>query len=120
MLAACCLLLAWPAATGEPKTPPDLAGRWLLTLPAGFEYVVDLEAGGEAGLYRLRCGATNLSGLYEVRGDTLVLARADNPVMAGMTWDVRNANAAVLASHPDKVGADYRGATLGRQRAARR
>lgn len=91
MFAAYSLALAWsalaqasPVATSTPGSA--LAGRWLLTLPAGFEYDADIEPGGEAGLYRLRCGALNLRGLYELRGQTLTLVEADNPHLAGLAW----------------------------------
>jgi hypothetical protein len=127
MFAVYSLALAWsalapvgPVAGSAPGAP--LAGRWLLTMPAGFEYDADLSPGGEAGLYRLRCGALNLQGVYELRGQTLTLVEADNPHLAGLAGKVLNNNAAVLNAQPDrsKVGSDYRGATLGRQRPADR
>ena len=127
MFAVYSLALVWSAlATGgtaaNPTPDAPLAGRWLLTMPAGFEYDADLEPGGEAGLYRLRCGALNLQGVYEVRGQTLTLVEADNPHLAGLAWKVLNRNTAVLTAQPnqEKVGSDYRGATLGRQKSADR
>jgi hypothetical protein len=112
MLAVAVLLIGLspaPAADGHP-----LAGRWLLTMPRGFEYDATLEPAGEPGLYRLRCGATNLAGLYEADGRQL---RRVGP--GRVRWDVLTGNALVLAEHPGlRVGADYRGATLGRQKAA--
>ncbi len=124
MVTACSLALVWSSlAAGDPLPKPasetSLAGRWLLTMPAGFEYDARLES-VEAGLYRLRCGALNLQGLYELRGKTLVLVEADNPHLAGLTWKVLNTNTAVLTTQPNqsKVGSDYRGATLGRQKPA--
>jgi hypothetical protein len=95
-----------------------LAGRWLLTMPRGFEYDATLEPAGEAGLYRLRCRALNLQGLYEARGGRLVLVKPYNQHLAGLTWDFLNNNAMLLTEQPDQahVGSDYRGATLGRQK----
>jgi hypothetical protein len=127
MFTAYSLALVWSAmATAGPvaKSTPEsaFAGRWLLTMPAGFEYDATLEPGEEAGLYRLRCGALNLQGLYELRGQTLTLVEADNPHLTGMVWKVLNKNTVVLTVQRDqaKVGSDYRGATLGRQKPADR
>jgi hypothetical protein len=123
MFAAHCLALVCSTlAPANPVTPPKaetpLAGRWLLTMPAGFEYDAVLEPGGEPGVYLLKCGATNLQGVYELKGRTLTLVEGDSPNLVGMTWKLLNDNAVVLADHPQKVGSDYRGATLGRQKAA--
>jgi hypothetical protein len=115
-----------PEAAGRPSQAAakafPLAGRWLLTMPRGFEYDATLEPAGEVGLYRLRCGALNLQGLYEVRGGHLTLAKPDNLHLAGLAWKVRNNNSLLLTEQPDQahVGSDYRGATLGRQKQAGR
>ena len=108
-------------ADPRPRSDPDrdsLAGRWLLTMPAGFEYDATIEPGEEPGLYHLQCGALNLQGVYELRDRQLRLVSSKEPRMVGITWEVRNANALVLTVHPRtaNVGADYTGATLGRQK----
>ena len=105
----------------RPRSEPDrdsLAGRWLLTMPAGFEYDATIEPGEEPGLYHLQCGALNLQGVYELRSRHLRLVASNQKKMIGLTWEVRNANALVLTVHPKtaNVGADYSGATLGRQK----
>jgi hypothetical protein len=56
--------------------------------------------------------------VYELRERRLRLAASNQKNMIGLTWEVRNANALVLTVHPKtaNVGADYSGATLGRQK----
>lgn len=95
-----------------------LEGRWLLTMPAGFEYDAVLEPAVEYGLLRLKCGATNHTGLYEVRGNRLVVVQPENLYLRGLAWEVKNKNSLVLVEQPNtaQVGSDYRGATLGRQK----
>lgn len=103
------------------EEPIDLAGRWLLTMPAGFEYDATLESGVEPGLYRLRCGAVLLQGLYELRGRQLIMVQPVDPKLTGLIWHAKNRNALVLVEHPEKsqFGADYRNATMGRQTQAK-
>jgi hypothetical protein len=57
-----------------------------------------------------------------LRGQTLTLVEADNPHLAGLAWKVLNKNAIVLTTQPgqEKVGSDYRGTTMGRQKPAER
>jgi len=104
-------LSATPAVAGE---PPDLAGHWLLTMPRGFEYDAILEPGVEAGLYRLRCGAVNLQGVYELRGRRLTMIQPVNSRLAGLVWEIKNKNVLLLIEHPEpsRVGSDYRNASL--------
>lgn len=115
-----------PEVVGRPSPSAaeafPLAGRWLLTMPRGFEYDATLEPAGEVGLYRLRCGALNLQGLYEMRRKCLTLVKPDNLHLAGLAWEIRNNNALLLTEQPNQaqVGSDYRGATLGRQKQAGR
>lgn len=127
-LALFCFLATVAGWASEPARQPSkqssksnaLAGAWLLTMPRGFEYDATIEAAGEAGLYRLRCGASNLQGLYEVRGERVTLVKPHNEHLAGLAWDIQNTNALVLRVQPNQaqVGSDYRGATLGRQKKA--
>jgi hypothetical protein len=89
-------------------------------MPAGFEYEATLVRVGEDGRYRLRCRATNLSGVYELRGRRLKAVSPDNERMTGLVWEVKNRNVLLLTVHPETaaVGADYRNATLSRQEPA--
>lgn len=98
----------------------DLAGRWLLTMPAGFEYDATLQREDEPGRYRLRCRATNLSGVYEFQGRCLTAVSPDNERMTGLGWELKNRNVLLLTVHPESaaVGSDYRNATLSRQKSA--
>ncbi len=114
--------VAAPAPSAQVAIPVAQGDRWLLTMPRGFEYDATLEPAGEVGLYRLRCGALNLQGLYEVRGGRLTLVKPDNLHLAGLAWEIRNNNALLLTEQPnqEQVGSDYRGATLGRQKQAGR
>lgn len=122
------LLLSAGAGAGtageSPRRPmmedTDLSGRWLLTMPAGFEYDATLERVDEPGRYRLRCRATNLSGVYAFRGRCLTAVSPDNEQMTGLGWELKNRNVLLLTVHPESaaVGSDYRDATLSRQKSA--
>lgn len=97
----------------------DLAGSWLLTMPAGFEYEAVLEATDKPGHFRLRSGATNLNGVYELRSGRLSMSAPADEKMVGLAWDVLNRNVVVLTEHPEssRFGSDYRRATLSRHKA---
>lgn len=106
----------------EHPAPPspesaDLTGRWLLTLPAGFEYLVALEPRGDG--YRLDAPelALNHEGTYRRIADRLEIVRPDDERLTGFGWRVHNANVLILVDQPDlaRTGSDYRGATLTRQ-----
>jgi hypothetical protein len=104
---------------GQPRAADHfsgLEGTWLLTLPAGFEYEALFEPAREAGIYRLRCAAVNLSGLYGLEPQRLVVKAPQNHQMGGLAWKFQNRNVLILTEQPEPspVGADYRGATLSR------
>lgn len=113
------LLVAGPGEESTRRLLPettDLSGRWLLTLPSGFEYDATIEP--VDGRYRLRCGATNLSGQYDLQGHRLRVVSPTNEQMIGMAWELKNRNLLILIDHPQVVGSDYRNATLTRQKSA--
>ena len=60
--------------------------------------------------------------LEEVPDLDLILVESGQKKMVGLGWEVQNANTLELTVHPRtaNVGADYRGATLGRQKTAGR
>src|SRR5881409_97885 len=92
------LVLILSSAAGSaaevPRREVDLAGRWLLTMPAGFEYEATLMTSGEG--YRLRCPATNLRGVYQLRDGHLIATAPDNERMTGLVWEVKNRNVLIL------------------------
>jgi hypothetical protein len=87
-------------------------------MPAGFEYAATLVRIGEDGHYRLRCPATNLSGVYNLSDRRLTAVSPDNERMTGLVWEIKNRNVLLLTVHPETaaVGSDYRNATLSRQK----
>jgi hypothetical protein len=101
-----------------PPLSKDLAGTWLLTMSAGFEYEAVLEATEKPGEFRLR-GAGNLNGVYVLRNGKLSIAEPDNEKMQGLVWDVLNRNVVLLTEHPEssQFGSDYRRSTLSRKKA---
>jgi hypothetical protein len=107
-------------------SPIRLEGRWLMTLPAGFEHRVTLEPVG-SDRYRLKSirldsrskGEDSLvfAGLYEIRDGRLVIVDPDDDRLTEFQWTIQNPNTLILADQPEagKTGADYHGATLTRQ-----
>jgi hypothetical protein len=114
--------------TVVPREPasPRLAGRWLMTLPAGFEHRVTLEPVGP-DRYRLKATRTDprgkgdnrlvFAGLYEIRDGRLVIFDPDDSRRMGFGWTIHNPNTLILADQPEAgtTGADYLGASLTRQ-----
>jgi RNA polymerase sigma factor (sigma-70 family) len=99
----------WPQ-----PTPEVLAGRWLLTLPAGFQYQVVVRQLAE-GRYSLD-NAVRFSGIYERRANRLVLVVPRIRTEQGFEWEIRGAEELTLAAQPPahKTGQDYSGAVLRR------
>jgi hypothetical protein len=114
----------WPSIRRSPRlaeertirtgSVDDLTGRWLMTLPAGFQYLAKIERSDDGAGYRLYCPAANLQGEYIVREGRRFTIRPEDLPLAGLTWDIKNANLLVLTEQPipSPVGADYRGAVL--------
>lgn len=103
------------APTGQAAAKKaDLAGRWLMTLPAGAKYqvVVQPAAGKQFRVEK----AVRFSGVYEVRGERLVLVTATNARDTGFEWEIRGPDELTLVAQPpvEKTGSDYLGATLKR------
>jgi hypothetical protein len=108
------------ATVEEPVAAPaarfDLAGDWLMTLPAGFQYRVQLQRTDD-GRYRLSSSG-NSAGVYERRGDKLYMFAPEDERHDVFTWQVLNANTLQLVDETGASGARYAGATLSRQIAA--
>jgi hypothetical protein len=103
-----------PAAArpGEQPEKLDLAGRWLLTLPAGYQYRITLEAVGEN---RYRFPSLAFAGVYELKGQKLVMVEPVDKRMTIFDWTINNVNNLTLTDETGASGARYVGATLGRQ-----
>ncbi len=95
----------------------DPAGRWRLTMPAGFEYDATLEPLREAGQYRLHCGAATLRGVYSLQGRRLTMKAPEDERLVGLVWQIKNVNTLLLTDHPaqSQFGSDYTNATLCRK-----
>jgi hypothetical protein len=91
----------------------DLSGRWLLTLPAGFQHRVTLEPAGP-NQYRF-AGGLVFAGVYELRGDCLAMVQPLDERLTIFDWRLDNVNCLTLVAETGKTGPRYVGATLGRQ-----
>ncbi len=92
----------------------DLSGRWMMTLPAGFEHETQISSRGD-GLYSVEVRG-NLRGLYRHRGNRLTMEIPGERRLTEFAWEIRSEDMLLLTESPPsgKVGADYRGATLRR------
>ena len=91
----------------------DLSGRWLLTLPAGFQYRVEFDL-IEEHRYQLRNAAT-FSGVYQLNGDVLQIVEPGDERLNIFDWQLHNSNTMTLVDETGASGARYAGATMGRQ-----
>ncbi len=104
------------ALFGCGKKAPDLSGNWELTMPKGVKYQSPIERVSEKS-YRIP-GIKALSGVYELKGDKLVVTVPTDKRLTEYVWKVEDANTLILIEAPptSKTGSDYRGATLVRLR----
>ena len=102
-----------PAQPEQNKQSIDLSGRWLLTLPAGYQYRVTFSALGK-DQYRLQ-NAVAFSGVYQLNGEVLQLIQPTDERLNVFDWQLHNVNSMTLVDETGASGADYAGATLGRQ-----
>ena len=93
--------------------PVDLSGRWLLTLPAGYQHRVAFER-LEDGRFRVP-GSLAFAGIYRLDGDQLMMDEPVDKRLTVFTWKIHNVNSLTLIDETGKSGARYAGATLGRQ-----
>lgn len=110
-----------PAAARDAATPlaarsdapVDLSGRWLLTLPAGYQHRVIFEP-LEDGRFRVP-GSLAFAGIYRLDGNQLLMDEPVDERLTVFTWKIHNVNSLTLIDETGKSGARYAGATLGRQ-----
>jgi beta-lactamase regulating signal transducer with metallopeptidase domain len=93
----------------------SLAGRWRMTLPAGFEHEVTLISAGK-DRYHLLPMSLSSSGLYEVRADRLVLMVPNDPRPLDFQWQIEGHGRLVLIRQPElsTIGSNYLGGSLTR------
>ena len=123
VLASPSLAIERDAAPERPGTaeaaaplPFDAAGRWIMTLPAGWQRKVVLTR-ASADTLELKGGPGLLfNGVYEVRpvADQLVMIEAEDPSQVKYVWQVLNANTLELIEQDTPSGGSYIGATLAR------
>jgi len=113
----CCLLVALAGciATPQKENPPDdLSGDWEMTLPAGHVCRSPIIR-TDSTHYQIP-QIRNLSGLYERRGNLLVVVHPRNERLTEFVWEIQDSDNLVLVESPpvQKVGSDYKGAKLHR------
>jgi len=99
------------------QQPFELAGQWMMTLPAGFQRKITITKASE-DTYDLRGeGQLNLAGIYEVRPNTasFVMLESNESDQPKFHWRLLNVNTLLLESETHPYGANYTGATLTRQ-----
>jgi hypothetical protein len=97
------------------KSEPDLSGTWQLALSARHQYMITISKEGK-DRYQLAKPGLNFDGLYELRGDRLVMIKPRDPRLTGFVWQLDDSNDMTLVGEPPigKTGASYLTATLKR------
>lgn len=98
---------------------PDVSGTWRVFLPAGFEHEAALRH-VEGNKFRFEPGHLTFSGVYEIRGNRLVLAEPADPAHKGFEWEIRSPYLLTMSKQASTTGADYMGAILFRGQAEAR
>jgi hypothetical protein len=103
-----------PAQPNSQRDGVGLEGEWEATLPAGFTRRWSILHLDDTRYRVLKAGT--LSGVYELRGDRLVMVEPDEKRLTEFVWQIKDSNSLVLIESPpvSKVGSDYRGAMLRR------
>jgi hypothetical protein len=95
------------------KTSADLTGLWQVTLPNGYQQMMRVTSeGGQK--YRLWKSNMVFNGVYERRGDKLVMITPADPRLTEFVWQIDAGNHLTLIKEPAvaKTGQRYRKATL--------
>lgn len=110
--------VAAKGAVAAPRATPQsqLAGRWRMFLPGGFEYQITLTAEKD-DRYRLAPGGFTFGSNYEVQGDSLVSVAGgegeEGKVPQGVfKWKIQSPYLLTLVEQPAKSSSDYLGAVL--------
>lgn len=101
---------------GKSRISFDPAGRWVLTLPAGWQRKATLVR-ASADTVQFDGGPGLLfNGVYEFHSgpDQLAMIEADDPTQRAYVWQVLNANTLQLVEQDTPSGGNYVGATLTR------
>ncbi len=116
MVMCVCLMIVSGCSTTKQKGSPavDLSGEWTMTLPAGFVSTSPIERVDDTH-YRIP-NIKVLSGVYQRRGNMLVVVEPIDARLTEFIWEIRDADNLVLIQSPPvgKIGSDYTGATLNR------
>lgn len=91
-----------------------LEGSWHLTLPAGFEYPVEIRS-APAGRLQVDVRGV-MRGTYRRDGHLLRMEQPADPRLTEFVWAFVSPERLMLIESPPvaKIGSDYRGATLDR------
>jgi hypothetical protein len=94
----------------------DFTGRWVLTLPAGWQRKIEITRASENTYHIQGVAALVSNGVYEVGADQteLTLLEAEKPEHRDYCYRVINPNTLILVRHDAPNGGMYLGATLGR------
>jgi hypothetical protein len=95
------------------EMPIEIEGRWLMTLPGGFQYEIKFEL-SEKGTFGMTPTSLNSSGQYLLKQGVLSIVEPSDKRLLGFQWTAVNPNVLILTSQPktEQTGANYLGATL--------
>jgi beta-lactamase regulating signal transducer with metallopeptidase domain len=99
--------------TTPARDPKPQGNGWRMHLPPGFVHEVTLKFLG-GNRYRLGPAWLNSSGVYELRGDRLVMVEPNDARLLGFQWEMHGDGHLALVDQPPlaKTGSNYLGAKL--------
>ena len=103
-------------AVEEGCIPFNPEGRWVLTLPAGWQRKVTISRASDDTYFFKGVPGLLLNGVYllDQPNNLFELIEADDPTEVAYDWQVLNANTLQLVRQETPSGGNYLGATLSR------
>lgn len=94
--------------------PSQLSGTWEATMPKGFVRPVTVTH-LEEDRFLMTSGGSVFNGIYQWRGDRLVVVQPDDKRMTGLIWKLQNGRLTLIGEPAGKpTGSSYLGTNMER------
>ena len=108
-------LLVGGCASQKSTSNVDLSGTWRLTMPSGFQHTAHISR-QSADRYLMTKAGVIINGVYERRGNRLVMIQPADTELTSWVWRIDNGDHLTLVREPDvrRTRGGYQDSTLQR------